>query len=867
MIRNLLRIGRKGFCTSAAADAASKVASSQYIKPKWMKFFEGQEPIKIDLERSMKSDNIDLIQNYIKNNYLQFEDNQLVQVIPKVSRSAIIDRIKNEIRVRIIQNNFNLDVSQNFSLLEFMEEISQADRLLVLYTLTKCSESFKEYNHFQHYKIIQLAIKFNRLSIPLTLQFLDYFNENRELFAQPDQVKSLYLEKLDFVQFTQYILVLSNLKRLLVPEEFNSRITDETIRIISEIYIEKLSTFENNCENYYFIHLDKIFNPDVLKILPQDLKISYKKALVRILELKFDTETQLGKFSYFKNDRGSHQQKALAILRSIVQTNERELVGKILILIGNQIMSREISDFKFDFRLFSYMTKYQYAYKYYIDESFISMKSLLRSLIFNTKKFNEESEINAYHILLQKYKSYNELNYPSIIKQSEDFYSRKVDFSDTMVNQWNQLQKDIQQCLRDYINQQIASGFFTKLLYKIPSPIDKEEDEIIAQEDSEMDLLAIEEANEVITDAKEDDEELKKNGENIDESVSQEKLKDEDFKKQLGYKIIEFQSNLQQLKYVKTITYNSRIQFNQTVLLRNFINTIECVAQNLYLSEPDEEYIHSIKLLVKQDKLIEVFDHFCMIPSFLESLIMIEAYGKIKKGQSWLSPELSNKVLKIKYFIEDFFNKDQNYKDKTPAKYIKQIEQEINNLPTQSLPFDNAYDQHNFIYEIISNTFQVSNTLFEIEKQKTSVIAENKIVMQRKRDFLTEQFVYNKDNLLRKIVHSQIQSYFINESHLKKYTGEILFTISNQVQKNVVFYPFFADYVLPQKKIVIQILEKNRMIDGVENTISGFNQLNELYLKQIGYSVIYIDYNDFEIDFRSFQTNILKKLSKLINNN
>jgi len=67
----------------------------------------------------------------------------------------------------------------------------------------------------------------------------------------------------------------------------------------------------------------------------------------------------------------------------MLSSGERELVGKVLILIGNQIMARELSDFKFDFRLFSYLTKYSYAYKYYVDESFISMKSLLRSVIFN----------------------------------------------------------------------------------------------------------------------------------------------------------------------------------------------------------------------------------------------------------------------------------------------------------------------------------------------------------------------------------------------------------------------------------------------------------------------------------------------------
>ena len=103
----------------------------------------------------------------------------------------------------------------------------------------------------------------------------------------------------------------------------------------------------------------------------------------------------------------------------MISSSERELVGKVLILIGNQIMGRELSEFKFDFRLFSYLTKYQYAYKYYVDESFISMKSLLRSVIFNSKKLTDENEHNAYYAVFSKYKAYNDLNYSSIIKQSE----------------------------------------------------------------------------------------------------------------------------------------------------------------------------------------------------------------------------------------------------------------------------------------------------------------------------------------------------------------------------------------------------------------------------------------------------------------
>jgi hypothetical protein len=71
-----------------------------------------------------------------------------------------------------------------------------------------------------------------------------------------------------------------------------------------------------------------------------------------------------------------------------------------MISIGNTILTRENNDFKFDFRLFFHLIKYNYAFKYYIDESFISIKSLLRSLLLSTKKsVSEDADLNSYHII------------------------------------------------------------------------------------------------------------------------------------------------------------------------------------------------------------------------------------------------------------------------------------------------------------------------------------------------------------------------------------------------------------------------------------------------------------------------------------
>jgi len=44
------------------------------------------------------------------------------------------------------------------------------------------------------------------------------------------------------------------------------------------------------------------------------------------------------------------------------------------------------------------------------------MKSLLRSVIFNSKKLSDENEHNSYYVVFSKYKAYNDLNYSEIIR-------------------------------------------------------------------------------------------------------------------------------------------------------------------------------------------------------------------------------------------------------------------------------------------------------------------------------------------------------------------------------------------------------------------------------------------------------------------
>lgn len=194
-----------------------------------MKFFGGQEPMKIDLDRSMKSENMDLIHNYIKLNYTKFDDEQLVAVMPKVSRSPLIDKIKAEMRQRILSDSFTLTAEQGSSLIECLEDINYNDRVIVLYALTTVSEFMPDLTHIQLFRLIMLAVKINKISFPFAQSFLDQVNAfDRaaivELFGH-----------FDFAAATNYMYTLAQLKELLTHETFQVHVKESILNIIIEI--------------------------------------------------------------------------------------------------------------------------------------------------------------------------------------------------------------------------------------------------------------------------------------------------------------------------------------------------------------------------------------------------------------------------------------------------------------------------------------------------------------------------------------------------------------------------------------------------------------------------------------------------------
>ena len=89
----------------------------------------------------------------------------------------------------------------------------------------------------------------------------------------------------------------------------------------------------------------------------------------------------------------------------------------------------------------------------------------------------------------------------------------------------------------------------------------------------------------------------------------------------------------------------------------------------------------------------------------------------------------------------------------------------------------------------------------------------------------------------------------------------------------MVEFPFFADFAIPSKKIIlqvnsnlklnyklIQVLDPFRLVSGVENVKIYYFKLAETYFINNGWHVHYISQKDFELDSEMFFENIKKYL-------
>ena len=127
-----------------------------------MRFFLSADPPKIDLERSIRNENQDTINNYIKMNYQTFDINQLIIIAEKTNKYDMVKKILTEIKIKIVLNKINLNEKMAFSLLYNNWEHIKKDETISNFLFEELYNNFDKLKiNEKNYCVINILFFFN----------------------------------------------------------------------------------------------------------------------------------------------------------------------------------------------------------------------------------------------------------------------------------------------------------------------------------------------------------------------------------------------------------------------------------------------------------------------------------------------------------------------------------------------------------------------------------------------------------------------------------------------------------------------------------------------------------------------------------
>lgn len=207
---------RRNFCK---AESESMVQDKS-DDPKWMRFFRGIEPNPIDLERAVKNDNVELLNNYVKMNYLGFNFTQLSVVLGSLNKSYPISiRVFNEAKMRVLADKYESNKKVIFKLFSGGKDHLLKDEMMKRFILTEIDKYFDQYNHIEQAEIVHFMFEVSQIKTERLLQYLSFYKEILEEGKTDEYFKGLSMQKL-LVELNVFQAFYEHL----TPESFNKLI-------------------------------------------------------------------------------------------------------------------------------------------------------------------------------------------------------------------------------------------------------------------------------------------------------------------------------------------------------------------------------------------------------------------------------------------------------------------------------------------------------------------------------------------------------------------------------------------------------------------------------------------------------------------
>ena len=73
-------------------------------------------------------------------------------------------------------------------------------------------------------------------------------------------------------------------------------------------------------------------------------------------------------------------------MRDIFEPSDRYLIKDLLLMQANSLIQKDNKDLKFDYKMFPFLDRFQFAYKLYLDEALISMRNISRAFMNSLRR-------------------------------------------------------------------------------------------------------------------------------------------------------------------------------------------------------------------------------------------------------------------------------------------------------------------------------------------------------------------------------------------------------------------------------------------------------------------------------------------------
>jgi len=211
--------------SSTSEPANQTIQDTILDEPKWMRFFKGMEPNPIDLERAVKNDNVDLLNNYVKMNYIGFDFFQLVVVMGSLTKiHSTSSRVFTEIKVRVTAGKYDSNKKIMFQLLTGAREYILQDDMMKKFTILEVDKYFDQYTHKEQSEIILFMFEADSVKSSRILQYLSHY----EPIVQEGKI-SEYFESLSPEEVSLELKVFDTLAKNLVPEGFEKLVNRQLL--------------------------------------------------------------------------------------------------------------------------------------------------------------------------------------------------------------------------------------------------------------------------------------------------------------------------------------------------------------------------------------------------------------------------------------------------------------------------------------------------------------------------------------------------------------------------------------------------------------------------------------------------------------